>query len=369
MNGSIEILDHFSSPDLSVTIAGVACDRLRPGNGGLRLMAYPDEGAALAEAHVLASCMDVKHAIYNTGFAGIKVVARAADLEGCKPKLLSVVAEMLNARGGSLYTGCDLNISLDDVAALKRRTPYVLAALGSPVNPSAATGHGVASSFEAALRVLPLAGAPKARTVLVHGVGAVGRTVARRLVGLGLEVFTCDRRPERAALPGCRPLSADSPWWRVPHDATVLCSTSHLITEEMAAELPSRLLIAGANAPFATPEALAIVRQRGVVAVPDAISNAGAVIADSIEHFNGAAWRACADPEQVYAFVDTLVGLKTSVWLDRVLALGHNPDDAAARLQAEASQEPCGLRFRPHRPQPVAAAVAIAGGSSEREGT
>ncbi|MEO1273207.1 MAG: glutamate dehydrogenase, partial [Myxococcota bacterium] len=253
-------------------------------------------------------------------------------------------------------------IGLDDVETLYQATPYVLAALNSPVNPSAATGHGVASSFEAALRVLPLTGAPDVRSALVHGVGAVGSTVAHRLVRLGLKVTTCDRVPKRAALPGCRPVETGIPWWTVPHDATVLCSTSHLITETIAAELPSRLVISGANAPFATPKALAILRERGVVVVPDAISNAGAVIADSIEHFNGPSWRACTQPEQVYSFVDTLIGLKTSVWLDRVLVMGRDPDRALAWLQAMAGTSPCGLRFRPYRPQPVAdAPLAFAG--------
>ncbi|MEL6180151.1 MAG: glutamate dehydrogenase, partial [Myxococcota bacterium] len=187
MTASIQILDHWSSPNLSVTIAGVPGNRRHPGNGGLRLMSYADDAAAQAEARILAERMQLKHAIYTTGFAGIKVVARASNVEGCKPKLLAVVAEMLNAHAGTLYTGCDLNIGLDDVETLYQATPYVLAALNSPVNPSAATGHGVASSFEAALRVLPLTGAPDVRSALFHGVGAVGSTVAHRLVRLGLK--------------------------------------------------------------------------------------------------------------------------------------------------------------------------------------
>ena len=38
---------------------------------------------------------------------------------------------MLNNEEGRLYTGCDLNTSLDDMAALYAASPYVLAGLGA----------------------------------------------------------------------------------------------------------------------------------------------------------------------------------------------------------------------------------------------
>ena len=74
-----------------------------------------------------------------------------ADLD--RPALLDAIHAVLVALRGALYTGCDLNSTLDDMHRLASRSPYILAAIGNPeVDPNAATAHGVVGALLAALR-------------------------------------------------------------------------------------------------------------------------------------------------------------------------------------------------------------------------
>ena len=84
---------------------------------------------------------------YNTGCAGAKVVfnvgpTAVADLD--KQALLDKLNDVLVSLDGSMYTGCDLNSTLDDMEYLSRKSPYILAAIGNDtVDPNHATAHGV----------------------------------------------------------------------------------------------------------------------------------------------------------------------------------------------------------------------------------
>jgi hypothetical protein len=61
-----------------------------------------------------------------------------------------------------------------------------------------------------------------------------------------------------------------------------------------------------------------VLETRGIVFVPESISSAGAVLADSIERFDAVAYRT-ARPAVVYAYICSLVKGKTQ----ELLALGR----------------------------------------------
>ena len=82
-----------------------------PGNGGLRVRSYDSADEAEAEAKALSDAMTLKHAAYNTGFTGAKLVfdskVNVNDLD--KEQLMNEVARTLASEQGSVYTGCDIN--------------------------------------------------------------------------------------------------------------------------------------------------------------------------------------------------------------------------------------------------------------------
>jgi leucine dehydrogenase len=134
-----------------------------------------------------------------------------------------------------------------------------------------------------------MGGAAGAR-VLVKGCGKVGSTVARLLVAAGTVVLTLDTVPSRADIPGTTNVSSQD-WWTIPCDVFAPCSTSRFITQDIAERIPCRAVVGSSNAPFASPQALAVLEARGLTFVPEAISSAGAVLADSIKCFDAEAYR------------------------------------------------------------------------------
>ncbi|MEM6787263.1 MAG: glutamate dehydrogenase [Myxococcota bacterium] len=326
------VVAEHHEPHLDVFVVSEPSSRALPANGGLRVGHYASPDAAREEAFMLTERMCLKHRLHATGFVGAKLVANvSAPVATMKDRIIDVVAGLLEQLNGEVYTGCDMNFDAADAARLAHASPYVLAAVDSPIDASAATGHGVYGSFAGAVAAEAEQGAPNPQSVLVHGVGAVGRTVVERALADGLEVFTVDRVPRRAALDGCTPLDRDA-WWKKDVDAWVLCSGSGVIEPRMVDDLPCRLVVSGANGPFAEgAETIAAAR---ATVVPDVMSNAGAVMVDSIERYNPWSW-ARAAPTDVYRMVEHRHRRATMKYLqyDRPPTFSDEP------------RRPCGLDY------------------------
>ena len=201
-----------------------ALTTVRPGNGGCRLWHYATEQDAIDECRGLSNGMSKKHGVYNTGFRGAKLVVPISDVASIdKPSLMEDIADVLNSvgGGGAVYTGCDLNITLDDMDHLMAKTPYVLASVGSETDPNVATAFGVVGSllgaFEA--RRLPVQGT----RLFILGCGAVGSEVAKLMADMGAHVLTSDLDEAKAEVPGCTNMSAQirqagGRWFDVPCD-------------------------------------------------------------------------------------------------------------------------------------------------------
>ena len=93
-----------------------------PGNGGLRVRSYDSMDEAEDEAKALCDAMTLKHAAYNTGFTGAKLVFDSkVDVNHLdKEQLMDEVARTLASEGGRVYTGCDINTT-DGYAASRHR--------------------------------------------------------------------------------------------------------------------------------------------------------------------------------------------------------------------------------------------------------
>ena len=329
--------------------AGEPLTQRTPGNGGLRLWRYKTSEAAIDEAQRLGMGMGVKHDVFNTGFAGAKLVCAAEDDPSTwsaadKQVLLDEVGDMLAEQGGAMYTGCDMNTTVDDMAYLAERSPFVLAAIGnSACCPNTATAYGVFGGVEATL-----GGDVKGKSLLVHGCGNVGATVARLLVEHGAaSVRTIDMASSRAEIAGCVNVSEShkESWWAGNYDAIVPCSSSGLFTAQIAAELRCGAIVGATNLPFATRADQEVAEiERGVKFVPEGVSSAGAVIVDSIEHFRPQAF-AAAEPEAMYEFTREVVREKVAALVLLAERLNVPPSLATPLITADRSETPIGMRF------------------------
>lgn len=241
------------------------------------------------------------------------MVAQATkDLDKiCRKTLMEDTAAALKVLDGTIYTGCDLNTSDDDMNHLVEATKeqFVLAGRNSKVDTNVATAASVIGS------ILGLCDAHKKElsglTFTVQGCGKVGRTVASELVRLGAKkVQTCDIIKDAANVEGCE---AIEDWTSTPCDFLVPCANSLAITEEVATNFPEgiKFCTGATNSPFATQEAKEIFEERGVSHVPESISSAGAILADSVEWYDVDLFRT-VEPTLLYGWVRGLSREKAS---------------------------------------------------------
>lgn len=259
-----------------------------PGNGGTRWLQYGSTEQAEAEVLVLAQCMTRKHAMYDTGFVGTKLVIDGPLDLADRSLVHEAIADVLRRHDGALYTGCDLNTTSADMREVAARHNCVLDSLGNPaVDTSTSTGSGV---FAAMMTTLEPGARPR---VAVHGLGKVGGQVARLARNAGFEVSGFDVRREAVEALGVQYVHEEQ-LFTAGFDVIVLCSLSGVVTEEIAHRVQADWIVASANSPFRTPEAQRVVEDRGVHYLPDYLANSGAVLCDALE------WR---DPD-FYAGLD-----------------------------------------------------------------
>ena len=302
--------------------------------GGTRLA--PDVSAP--EVALLARAMTYKFAALGTQTGGAKAGVRGdpADRAGKAVLMARFCAEIAPlAETGRLLTGPDMGTAEEDFAPLRvrRAAPAAIRAVvdGVPFE-DLLTGFGVAVAAEAALGD-GWGGGWDGRSVAIEGFGKVGGGVAREVTrrggrvaavstvagcvmdpaGLDTERLLALRRThgDACVLHYGRPTGPPGELFTaVDADVIVPGTRPGVISGRTAGSLPPgvRVIAPAANVPYTKPGA-DVLRQRGIVALPDFVCNAGAVIG----------YRSAADatPDEVLAAVEAMV---TGLILE---ALGH----------------------------------------------
>lgn len=277
------------------------------GKGGTRM----SPTVTTPEVSRLARNMTWKWAGVDLFYGGAKAGIQADPSAANKEQVLRAFARALRNEVPEQYVfGLDVGLSEADAAILLDEvggragavgTPHALG--GLPYDQLGVTGYGVAETVDAAAQHAGLS--TTALTVSIQGFGAVGAATARRLHELGATVVAIStsrgglHRPDGLdveQLLSLRELFGDAlvdhygdsakPLTRgeeltVPADVLVPAALQDVIDADLARRLPARIVAEGANLP-SSAEAQAILRERGVVVVPDFIANAGGVVAAAV---------------------------------------------------------------------------------------
>jgi glutamate dehydrogenase (NAD(P)+) len=292
--------------------------------GGTRLA--PDVSAA--EVALLARAMTYKFAALGEQMGGAKAGVRGdpADRAGKAALMARFCAEIAPLTDtGRLLTGPDMGTAEEDFAPLRERraAPTAIRAVvdGVPFE-DLLTGFGVAVAAEAALRDR-WGGDWNGRSVAIEGFGKVGGGVAREVTrrggrvaavstvagcvmdpaGLDTERLLALRRTHGDACVLHYGQTAGPPgelFTAVDADVVVPGTRPGVISGRAAGSLPSgvRVIAPAANVPY-TKQGAEVLSQRGIVALPDFVCNAGAVIG----------YRSAADatPADVLAAVEAVI--------------------------------------------------------------
>ena len=285
-----------------------------PAKGGMRFHPATD----IDEVRALAMWMTWKCALVNVPFGGAKggVTVDPRELE---PDELARVTRRFTAELQGII-GPEIDIPAPDVGPNAQTMAWMMdtvsmhagysvpgvvtgkpISLGGSEGRADATGMGVAFSVARAAQnvSMDLEGA----RIAVQGFGNVGEAAARILAGMGarivavtdvgggvqnsdgLDVVQLKRYLEEtgsiAGAPRTRPVD-NAELLAMDVDVLVLAALEGQLTADNAADVRARIVAEGANGPT-TPEADAILNQRGVLVIPDILCNAGGVIVSYFE--------------------------------------------------------------------------------------
>ena len=258
--------------------------------GGTRMLPDVDR----EEIARLARAMTWKFAACGLPLAGAKAGIRFAG--GDRAAVLAAFNRALDPYRDAFLTGPDMGTFPDDFVDEGDAVPLWARSHEGLGMDDLATGHGVKAAAEAALAHLgrSLDGA----AVGIEGLGKVGAGTARacaragaRIVGVstvdgmladpdGLDVDELfalrGRYGDRFVEHGSRPTRPRETLFELDCDVLVPGARPDSITRGVAESARCVIVAPAANIPYG-PGAIEVLRARGIVAVPDFVSNSGAV--------------------------------------------------------------------------------------------
>jgi glutamate dehydrogenase (NAD(P)+) len=287
---------------------------LGPTKGGIRY----DPEVTLGECAALAMWMTWKCALLRLPYGGAKGGVR------CRPRELSLVELQRLTRRYTAellwFIGPQEDIPAPDMATNEQTMAWMMdtysmqkgyavpeivtgkpVSLGGSLFRHEATGAGVVMVIERACERLgtPLAG----QRCIVQGFGNVGAIAARELANKGAKVIAVSDLSggvydegglDIAALhahvqlngslegyPGVDRIS-NAELLELPCDILVLAAREDQVTAENAPRISARMIAEGANGPTSV-DADAILADRGIIVLPDILTNAGGVTVSYFE--------------------------------------------------------------------------------------
>lgn len=341
LDGDFEQLVVASDPE-SGLLALICVDStlLGPADGGVRMLPYPTFGAAVADVTRLARSMTLKYAAADEARGGGKAVIIGNPRTDRTEALLRAFGRAVDALGGRYWAGLDSGLTLDDMTALHRETPYVSTLPGASggvgdIAPATASGvlHAMRACAERVWGTPSLAGL----RVSLQGVGACGSNALAELVAEGARVTIADvdtHLARRAAQRHDVAVVAPEDIWSVPADVAApfaLGGAVDLAAVEALHAGGVRVLAGSANNVLAAsgPGDDAVERalvDAGICWAVDFIANAGGCIADADRFRPGG-----HDPARV---TERLAGIgpRTHAVLDAAERDGALPSEAATAM-------------------------------------
>lgn len=285
-----------------------------PGKGGVRF----HQDVTLSEVMALSAWMSIKNAAVNVPYGGAKGGIRVdpkklsrGELERLTRRYTSEIGLLIGPSkdipAPDVNTNGQIMAWMMDTYSMNVGTTATGVVTGKPLDLGGslgrveATGRGVYTvGVEAARKTgLALTGA----RVAVQGFGNVGGTAAKLFAEAGAKIVAVqdhtgtiwnDRGFDVSQLlqhverqGGVRGFSgseamADAEFWGVPCDILIPAALENQITKKNASQIKAKLVIEGANGPT-TIEADDILRDKGVLVLPDVIANAGGVTVSYFE--------------------------------------------------------------------------------------
>jgi len=259
--------------------------------GGIRMFDYANEEEAFLDVLRLSKAMTYKSAIAGVGKGGAKCVIWGDPAEKTEALLKRLAREIESLKGE--YTGGeDMNIDEKDILLMKEATSFVSGLpetfrqgkLRGSGNPSPVTAQGVVYGISACLRFLNM-GSLEGKTVAIHGIGHVGRSLAEFLYKKGVkQIIAADIDPDRVfrlqeEIKGDI-VKAVSPEDIFSEECDIFapCARGGILNQETIPRLKCKIVAGAANNQLQDSADGKFLLDRGILYAPDYVINAGGLI-------------------------------------------------------------------------------------------
>ncbi len=310
------------------TVIAIHSTRLGPALGGTRFYDYPTEAAAFDDVLRLSEGMSYKAAMARLPLGGGKAII-IGDPATKTPELLRAYATRVEMLDGRYITAEDMNITTADVDIMSEVTSHVVGTSHGSGDPGKWTALGVLESIRAALATMGKQISES--SVMVSGLGSVGRVLIELLTAEGAKVFGADIRPEAVkamvVAHDIEPLPLASAI-RERVDVYSPCAIGAILNEATIPQLGCWAVVGSANNQLASEDDARRLASRGILYVPDFIANAGGLI-DVADELDGD-----IDPERVHRRV-VAIGETVAELLERAHLEGILPEEMAIHIAKE----------------------------------
>ncbi|HEY45953.1 MAG: hypothetical protein AMJ88_13160 [Anaerolineae bacterium SM23_ 63] len=254
--------------------------------GGTRLKSYPTPRDALFDAMRLAEGMTYKWAGVEFPRGGGKAVLNISEVfdPSQREGLMSRYGQWLADLHAIFETGPDLGTTSSDMALIRRGfngvfgCPLDFGGMGDP-GPYTALGvfSGIRASCERRFNSLDMIGL----SILVQGVGSVGKPLIHLLLEAGCEVkfsdldsARIDKVRQELGLSFVEPEAV----YGEPCDVFAPCATGGILNAKTIPQLKCSIVAGGANNQLEGSQDGEALHQRDILYAPDYIINAGGAI-------------------------------------------------------------------------------------------
>ena len=284
-----------------------------PGKGGIRF----HQDVTLSEVMALSAWMSIKTAVVNVPFGGAKGGVRVnpktlshAELERMTRRFTSEINMMIGPQkdipAPDVNTTGQIMAWMMDTYSVNQGHTSTGVVTGKPISLGGSLGRGDATGrgvFVIANEAYTLINGDISQArVAIQGLGNVGGEAARLFDQAGAKVVAVQDHSASLYNPNgfnvpqllkhvaiAREIKgfegeaiSNESFWSTPCGILVPAALESQVTKVNAQKIQARLVVEGANGPT-TPEADDVLRDRGVIVVPDVIANAGGVTVSYFE--------------------------------------------------------------------------------------
>lgn len=285
-----EQVTYVSDPETGLeAIIAIHDTTLGPSLGGTRLRPYETEEDALWDVLRLSQAMTYKAAAAHLDLGGGKAVI-IADPEDKTPDMIRSYGRAVDWLGGRYITSVDMNTGVDDMETIAEETDHVVGREDGLGDPSPVTAIGVFSGVRACAEATYGTADLSDRSVVIQGVGKVGRDLAIELSDAGAQVTVSDIDEEKAASFAEEhgfDLVDPADVYDEPCDIFAPCAIGGVLDDDTIPRLDCDIVAGGANNVLEDRSHAQDLKYRDILYAPDYVINGGGLITVATEAAGG----------------------------------------------------------------------------------